>query len=210
MGSLGVSAPPALSAAALAERRTAVLLYAELRNFTRMSEMLEAGRALGLLNEFFALTGRAMDAHGGEVFAFHNDAVLAAFRHGKPAQLAQHAVRAAQRLQSDFGNLAEAWTRGYGLHTAVAMGLHLGETVFGCAGPSGAERTLVFGDSVSVAERLVHRARAGEFVLSDAVMGALAASHLELGVEPLPALELPHRPAVRLFGVLLDTRLDFT
>lgn len=194
----------------VAERRPALVLYAELRNFTRLSEMLEAPRVLRMASEFFALAARAVESNGGELFGTHNDALLAAFRRGAPAQIAQQGVRAAQQLQREFGLLAESWEKSLGLRSATAMGLHLGETVFGVAGPAGHEQYLAFGDSVSIANRLLHRARAGEFVLSDAVMGALAAANLNLVAESLPPLELARRPAIRIYGVLLDTRLDFT
>ena len=64
--------------------------------------------------------------------------------------------------------------------------------------------------AVSVAERLLHRARAGEFVLSKAVVDELAALGFKLDVERLPSLQLPRREPIVLYGVLLDTRLDFT
>jgi hypothetical protein len=63
---------------------------------------------------------------------------------------------------------------------------------------------------VSITERLVHRARAGELVFSDALMGAISVAELELDAQPLPPLELHHRPAMRIYGVLRDDRLDFT
>jgi class 3 adenylate cyclase len=69
---------------------------------------------------------------------------------------------------------------------------------------------VVFGDCVSIAERLVHRARAGELVLSDAIMKVISVAELELDAEPLPPLELHHRPSMRIYGVLRDDRLDFT
>ena len=69
---------------------------------------------------------------------------------------------------------------------------------------------MVFGDCISIAERLVHRARAGELVLSDAIMGVLSLEELEMDPEPLPPLELHNRPAMRIYGVLRDERLDFT
>ncbi|MEW5864422.1 MAG: hypothetical protein AB1773_12665 [Pseudomonadota bacterium] len=54
------------------------------------------------------------------------------------------------------------------------------------------------------------RARAGEIVLSDAVMGALSVENLDLDAEPLPPLELARRQPLRIYGVLLESRLDFT
>jgi len=198
------------NASSAVERKQAMILLAELRNFTRMSEMLEPQQVLQLASEFFTLAARNVSAHGGEVFGMHNDALLAVFRSGSSSYEAEDAVKAARQIQLDFAVLAETWQEKFGLRTAVAVALHFGDTVFGICGPAGQERQVAFGDSVSIAERLVRRARAGEFVFSDAVMAALAASDLDLDPDPLPSLELPRRSPIKIFGLLLDTRLDFT
>ncbi|MGA8004601.1 MAG: adenylate/guanylate cyclase domain-containing protein [Burkholderiales bacterium] len=192
------------------ERSPAIVLFAEVRNFTRMSEMLEPQKVLELASGFFALVADAVEANGGEVFGVRNDALIAAFRSGASSEQAARAVAAAQRIQREFGAIAESWQREYGLMTAVAMGLHLGDTVFGMAGPDGAAQFVAFGDCVSIAERLLHRARAGEFVLSAAVKDALAGSNSELEADELPPLQLARRESIEIYGVLLDTRLDFT
>lgn len=195
---------------AVTERRPAVILFAELRNFTRMSEMLPPEKVLALASQFFALVASAVEEQGGELLAVHNDEQMAMFRSGDMGEDARQAVLAAQRVQLEFGTLAETWEQEYGLRAAVAMGLHLGEAVFGMAGPTGAEQYVAFGDCVSIAERLVHRARAGEFVFSQALMDALSASGTELDASKLPVLDLARRERIEIYGVLLDTRLDFT
>ncbi len=192
------------------QRCPAAILFARLRNFTRMSEMFDAQTVLHLVGEFYALTSRIAKSHDGEVIEMHNDSLMATFRAGRPDQDAVQAVGSALELQVEFGGLAESWEHSYGLHIAVGLGLHLGDTVFGVTGPEDEARFVAFGDAVSIAERLVHRARAGEFVMSDAVFTALEGSDLDVEVRPLPALELARRPPIRLYGVLLDTRLDFT
>ena len=191
-------------------RVDAVVLFAELRNFTRMSEMLEPDRVLELVDQFFECAARAVQAHGGEILEVHNDSLMAAFRKGQAPEQARAAVRAAQQLFGDFDAVAQAWERDYGLRAAVAAGVHHGPVVVGEAGPASRRGQAVLGDCVSIAERLVHRARAGELVLSDAVMGVVSVSELEIDAEPLPPLELHHRPAIRIYGVLRDDRLDFT
>ena len=193
-----------------AERTPAVILFAELRNFTSMSEMLDAARVLALADQFFDCAAAAVKALDGEVIGVHNDSLLAAFRRGAPAEQARRAVRAAQRMAADFDPVVQAWQRDYGLRAAIALGVHLGDAVFGEAGPDGQRNAVVFGDCVSVAERLVHRARAGELVLSHAVMGVISIAELELEAQPLPPLELHNRPPIRIYGVLRDDRLDFT
>jgi len=192
------------------ERRTAVIVQAELRNFTRMSEMLEPARVLSLANEFFSLAGRIVHEQSGKVLSVQNDTLLAAFYAGSPAQFADNAIKAAQGVEREFGELGVRWQTEYGLPAAVSLGVHLGETVFGMAGPQGEQQYVAFGDPVSVAERLVHRARNGEIVFSQPVMKALGAAAAALGAEELPALELAKRQPIPIYGIVLETRLDFT
>jgi class 3 adenylate cyclase len=192
------------------DRRNAVIHCAELRGLARMSEALDPHLVLMLADEFFNFTADLVAGLGGEPLQAHHDVLVSVFSRGNPLQTAQQAVRASQRVQSEFPATAEKWRTAYGLRTAVAQGLHLGDVILGDAGPRGLQRRSVFGDSVSLARVMLHRARAGEFVMSDAVMGALSVEHLNLDAEPLPQLELPRRPPIRIYGVLVSDRLDFT
>jgi adenylate cyclase len=187
------------------------VLYAELRNFTRLSEVLQPDKVLDLANEFFSLAARAVIAGAGHVVSIHNDSLLAAFMQGDAQQFNDAGMKTAQAIQGEFGPIGERWQKEYGLAAAVSLGLHTGEAVFGMAGQLGAQQFVAFGDCVSVAERLVHRARAGEIVISLDVMKALGAAVQTLGAEELPALELGgKRPPLPIYGMLLETRLDFT
>jgi adenylate cyclase len=193
------------------ERRLAAVMYAELRNFTRLSEVLQPDRVLALANEFFALTANAAQANDGMGVSVHNDSVLAAFDAGGTQEFANSALKAAQLIQAQFGPIGERWKTEYGLPAAVALGVHIGETVFGMAGAPGLQQFTALGDSVSIAERLVHRARAGEIVISLDLMKALRAKVETLGAKELPVLELGgKRPPLPIYGMVLETRLDFT
>jgi adenylate cyclase len=192
------------------ERRQAVLVGSELRGLARMSEVLDPRLVILLANEFFTFASDIVTAHNGEAITSQHEMLLSAFTRGNAVQASQQAVCAAQRIQSDFRAMAERWRNAYGLRSAVAQGLHLGEAVLGIAGPRGLERRVAFGDSVSLAQAMVNRARAGEFVMSEAVMGALSVENLDLDAEPLPQLELPRRAPIRIYGVLVADRLDFT
>jgi class 3 adenylate cyclase len=192
------------------ERRQATLLCSELRGLARMSEALDPRLVLTLATEFFSLAADAVAEHGGEPTGFQNEQLLSAFTRGNPLLTSQQAVRAAQKIQADFPAMAEKWRVAYGLRAGVAQGLHLGEAVFGVAGPRNMPQRVAFGDAVTLAQCMVGRARAGEFVMSDTVMGALSVENLDLDAEPLPQLELPRRSPIRIYGVLIEGRLDFT
>ncbi|HEX6155867.1 MAG TPA: adenylate/guanylate cyclase domain-containing protein [Burkholderiales bacterium] len=193
------------------ERRLAAVMYAELRNFTRLSEVLQPDRVLALANEFFAFAAKATQANDGMVVMVHNDTVLAAFDAGSPVDFSNSALVAARAIQTQFATIGERWKTEYGLPAAVSLGVHIGETVFGMAGLPGAQQFTALGDCVSVAERLVHRARNGEIVISLDMMKALKAKVETLGAEELPVLELGgKRPPLPIYGMVLETRLDFT
>jgi adenylate cyclase len=193
------------------ERRLAAVMYAELRNFTRLSEVLQPDRVLALTNEFFALVANTAQANDGMVVSVHNDSVLAAFDAGGAQEFANSALKAARAIQGQFGGIGERWKTEYGLPAAVSLGVHIGETVFGMAGPPASQQFTALGDCVSIAERLVHRARAGEIVISLDLMKALRAKVESLGAKELPVLELGgKRPPLPIYGLVLETRLDFT
>jgi class 3 adenylate cyclase len=96
------------------------------------------------------------------------------------------------------------------LPAALSCAVHVGEAVFGMAGPAGAQQFVAFGDCVSIAERLVHRAPTGEVTVSAELLNALGAPPQSLGARELPALELPKRAPIKLYGIQVETGLDFT
>lgn len=192
------------------ERREAAIFYAELRNFTRLSAVLPPEKVLELANDFFSLVAMAITANSGKILAVQNDTLLAAFAAKERKEFAARALKAAKDVQREFGALGEQWKSAYGLPAAVAVAAHPGEAVFGMAGPLGSQQFVAFGDCVSVCERLVHRSRAGEIMLSLDFIKALGSSLKDIGAAELPPLEIPKRPAIQIFSIGLETRLDFT
>ena len=195
------------SKAGTPERVPMVILFAETRGFTRTSAILQPEVVLERVSEFFAVVRAAVEREGGIVRDVLNDTLMASFA-GKTA--AQGAVKAAQEIQNNFGQFEESWERDFGIKAAVAIGLHAGDTVIGTVPGKTSGQPLIIGDSVSIAERLLHRARAGEFLMSHFVMEALKASGYALEAQALPPLQIPRRDPIVLYGVIRDTRLDFT
>jgi adenylate cyclase len=190
------------------ERTPTVILFAEMRGFTGMSDMLDPAVVIARVGEFVSLVWNAVDRNEGAVVDILSDTVMATFTGQDDAQ---HAIEAAEEIQARFATLAEAWQRDFGIRAAVAMGLHCGDAVVGFAEKTPTPNQLfVFGDCVSIANRLLHRARAGEFVLSEALRDLAAEMGVTVEAEELPPLEIPRRDPIKLYGVLLDTRLDFT
>jgi len=163
---------------------------------------------LARVGEFVSFVTRIVETHEGAVVDVLSDTLMATFTGQDDAQ---HAVEAAQEIQGGFVALAEAWQRDFGIRAAVSLGLHCGDAVVGFAENSpNPEQLFVFGDCVSIANRLMHRARAGEYVMSEMLVDLAREMGVTVEAEGLGQLEIPRRPPIKLYGVLLDTRLDFT
>jgi adenylate cyclase len=190
------------------ERMPVVVLYAETRGFTRASETLEPAVVMVCISEFFATVRSEVERREGIVRSVLNDTLAASFTgEGHAAR----AVEAAQAIQDAFTAIEEKWERDHGLRAAVAIGLHAGDAVVGRLDGSAPPQSLIVGDTLSIAERLLHRARAGEYVLSKTLVDVLAVTGVALEAEELPVLEIPRRDPIRLYGVVRDEgRLDFT
>src|SRR3954454_18720991 len=119
------------------ERREAAILNAELRSFTRLSEVLPPVKVLELANDFFSLCAMTITANAGNVLSVQNDMLVGAFATGSRKEFAGKALKSAQDLQREFGTLGEQWNKDYGLPAAISAAVHLGEAVFGMAGPPG-------------------------------------------------------------------------
>ena len=94
------------------ERSPVVILFAEMRGFTRTSEILQPDVVFARPSEFFALVQRTIERHDGNLRNLSNDTLMASFT---DAGNAERAVLAAQEIQRDFPEFEESWERDYGI-----------------------------------------------------------------------------------------------
>jgi adenylate cyclase len=145
------------------------ILFADIRNFTQLSEQMDAREVVLLLNEFFtAMTQVILDA-GGTLDKYIGDCVMALF--GAPVPAAddiQRAVQAAIQMQ-------RAAT------IPIGVGLHTGLAVVGNIGSSQRMQYTAIGDTVNVAARLVSLAAPGQIIVSEDVRNQADAFFESLG-----------------------------
>ena len=153
----------------------AVLLVADLRGFTELSESVAAEAIVATLDAWFDRIAGAVHAFGGEVLKFIGDGVLAIFPIGKrPASVACDAALSAVRAaQAGMAHLNEARGRQGQPTLDFGLALHLGEMLWGNVGTADRLDFTAIGPAVNLVSRLEGLCRPlGRTVL---ITGAVAA-----------------------------------
>jgi adenylate cyclase len=192
-------------------RMQAAVMFADMRGFTAISERLQPGQVVELLNEFFALLTDITFEYDGTVFNMAGDSLLVGF--GVPVEQADgplRAIRAAKVMLDKFAVLADRWKARHDVDTGLGIGINMGEVIAGNVGSPAYMNYTIIGDTVNVASRLGQRARAGEMLFSDAVKHALDLHGFDAGAMALPSLVLRGRSSpIDIFCVPSTQRVDF-
>lgn len=180
----------------------AVILFADLRNFTAMAASWTVDQLLAALDTFYQALVDAITVAGGEVLKFMGDGLMAVFPTGGPAGLArtcQHALAAA--LAARQGLAAANRIRVAAGAEALDFGaaLHVGQVIYGNIGGRGRLDFTVVGPAVNLVSRVERLCRPlGQPLLATAAL----ARHVEGELTPLGAHEIRGLPEpVELFGL---------
>jgi class 3 adenylate cyclase len=137
------------------ERRQVTVLFADLADYTKLTDELDAEEVHALLARFFGLVDGIVEGYGGSIDKHIGDCVMALFgapiAHGNDPE---RAVRAALDIQRRMPALAAELDRPIGAHIGVASG----QVVASRTGSASRQDYTVTGDSVNLASRLTDRA----------------------------------------------------
>ncbi|HYP38495.1 MAG TPA: adenylate/guanylate cyclase domain-containing protein, partial [Stellaceae bacterium] len=132
-----------------------VLLSADLRDFTAMSEATEPAAMIAALDAWFDRVAGAVHAYGGEVLKFIGDGVLAIFPVTEtPAEACDAALRAITAARAGMAHL-DAVRQAQGLPPLpFGAALHLGEILWGNIGAADRLDFTAIGPAVNLVSRL--------------------------------------------------------
>jgi class 3 adenylate cyclase/tetratricopeptide (TPR) repeat protein len=153
------------------ERRQVTVLFADLSNFTALSNILGAEATHALLNRYFETVDSIVESYGGTIDKHIGDSVMAVF--GAPVAHTndpERAVRAALDIHTAMSVLGEELGRELTAHIGIASG----QVVASGTGSEAHREYTVTGDTVNLASRLQELAEAGETLISKAVRRATA------------------------------------
>lgn len=175
-------------------RTHAVVLFADMRGFTNLSERLAPSEVVTLLNEYFSLLTEIAFRHDGTVFSMAGDCLMVGFGVPLPQPDALlRAVATGREMLLRFHALAVAWQERHHLETGLGIGINAGEVVAGNIGSAAYMNYTIIGDVVNVASRLCQRARAGEMLFSASVKQELDTQGVAVGAVALPRIALRGR-----------------
>ncbi|MBE7533298.1 MAG: response regulator [Ardenticatenaceae bacterium] len=158
------------------ERRLAVVMFVDLRNWTGgMITRVAPDEAIRQLNEFFT---RMMDIaieFDGTVFELTGDEILVGFNapFDQP-DATSRAVQTAVTMQREFNQLRQRWFEQAGTELGLGIGIDMGEVVMGNVGAESRMSFRMVGQPMNTASRLVDLAGDGQIVISAAVYHDLA------------------------------------
>src|ERR1051326_8289415 len=170
--------------------RPVTILFADVRGFTRLAEVLPAEQLVAAINGCFEVLHAAISHYGGGVDKFLGAAVMATF--GAPTAHAddpRRAVLAALAMQAALRRLNVQLRKQIGRELEMRVGINTGMVL---AGPIGSTRKRAYtgmGDAVNVASRLEHAAPVGSVLIGEATR-----AHLD------HAFRLRQRRSVRIRG----------
>jgi adenylate cyclase len=176
----------------------AVLLCADLRDFTALSEATEPAVMIAALDAWFDRVAGAVHAFGGEVLKFIGDGVLAIFPvtglgTGAPAEACEAALRAIVAARAGMAHL-DAVRRAQGLPPLpFGVALHLGEMLWGNIGAVDRLDFTAIGPAVNLVSRLegLCRLLGRSVLISGAVAAETAMPLVPLGEHVLRGIAAP-------------------
>jgi adenylate cyclase len=137
------------------QEREMVVLFADLRGFTRLAEHKLPYDLVFFLNRYFEAVGGAIAEAGGIANQYTGDGVMALFGVDAGAEAAcRQALRAAGAMIARVEDVSRSFGADLGAPLRLGIGIHTGPAVVGEMGYGETRYLTAVGDTVHVASRL--------------------------------------------------------
>jgi class 3 adenylate cyclase/tetratricopeptide (TPR) repeat protein len=149
------------------ERKLVTVLFADVANFTSLSEKLEPEEVHQIMEGCLRILMDEIHQYEGTINQFTGDGVMALF--GAPLAHEDHAQRAcyaALAVQKDLAEYSEKVRKDFGQEFRMRIGLNSGPVVVGSIGDDLHMDYTAIGDTINLASRMEGLARPGTVLLS--------------------------------------------
>ena len=164
-----------------------VILFCDLRGFTKLSDDRLPFDVVFLLNKYFKLVTEAVEGNQGRIDKFIGDGVMAIFDIAKTqADRCKNSLKAASEISASLQNLNIELAGEQVDPLKIGIGIHAGTAILGKMGYGTASSETAIGDTVNVASRLeqLTKVYSCELIISKEV-----AASAKLNVEKLNSIQ---------------------
>jgi adenylate cyclase len=190
-------------------RQKVTILFADIRDFTPLSESISPDELVLFLAEFRERMTRVIFGSGGAIDKFIGDAIMATFGTPRPSPVAgadsRNAVAAALGMREQLGAInADRITKRLE-PIRMGIGIHTGEAIVGNIGKGDLLEYSVIGDTVNTASRIEDQCKVqgADIIISSAIYEELDESTRNIiEARPLGQTQVKgKKEPVRLFAI---------
>jgi adenylate cyclase len=155
-------------------RQKVTAFFADVRDFTTLSENRSPEVIVNLLNRYFTLVSEIIFRHGGTLDKYIGDGLLALFGAPYVGELdAIQAVRAGLEMQRAMVEFNRQLASDQLPPISIGIGINTGQAIVGYMGSEARLDYTAIGDTINTAARLEGIARPGQIVISENTVQAL-------------------------------------
>lgn len=159
----------------VSSRKFLTVFFSDVRGFTAAAERMEPEELVDELNEYLSEMTEIVFKHGGTLDKYVGDAVMVFFGDPMPQEdHAERAVRMAFDMRERMSELQERWLHKYHEAFKIGIGIATGWVTVGDIGSAVRSDYTVLGNEVNLASRLADRAEAGQILVTERTMMAVA------------------------------------
>ena len=150
------------------ERKLVTVLFADVANYTSISEKLDPEDIHQIMDGCFEILLDEIHKYEGTINQFTGDGVMALF--GAPLALEDHAQRAchaALSVQRDLINYGDQIQKDFGMVFKMRIGINSGPVIVGAIGDDLRMDYTAIGDTTNLASRIESIATPGSILVSD-------------------------------------------
>jgi adenylate cyclase len=172
------------------QRRHLTALFADIQGFTSLSERMDPGDVVAMLNEYFTQMVDVVFEHQGTLDKFLGDGLMVFF--GAPLEVPQAASQAVACALAMLQRLADMRAQGLTPIQGMRIGINTGEAIIGNIGSEKRMDFTIIGDVVNVAARLLEVAKDinAQVIISESTFHEVEG---KFPTEPAPAVVLRGR-----------------
>lgn len=166
------------------EERTVTILFADVRNFTGISEKMNPQELVSILNRYLSVIIKAAFQHDGMVNKFGGDSIMAVWN--VPINCPEHALAGTQAAFTVQQVLKELQEKARNLpKMEFGIGVNTGNAVAGNMGSTDRLEYSVIGDAVNIAARLAGLTPGGKVWISAETFDLIKDYVKAMPLEPL-------------------------